>query len=260
MGETKQTHVLIVDDDAGFREALAFDFRRKGSNILQASNGKEALRIFLTQPVDVILSDVRMPDGDGKFLLEEVRKVTGKTPVFIFISGFAELDLQDVYQLGVEAVFPKPFDRKALMTTVELALRAREDKNPKRPIRREVHKVNSSLMLTIGGEEQILQLPVQNIGTGGMFVVTDGPFPEKGTKLKFAITLEGNSALAAAAVPSDPQGNGVVRWIRDGSTGEWPMGIGIEFEGLNPESRIRLTELINYLKTGAPSPLVAKKA
>ena len=66
--------VLIVDDEPSLRELLreVFSLERTG-RILTASSGNEALKIIRTTKVDAVISDVRMPDGDGIALLDGIR-------------------------------------------------------------------------------------------------------------------------------------------------------------------------------------------
>jgi len=75
--------ILIVDDEKILRESLASLFEDEGYEPLQAENGKEAHQILLERSVDVVLSDVRMPEMDGMDLLEHIRKLAPQTPVIL---------------------------------------------------------------------------------------------------------------------------------------------------------------------------------
>src|SRR5690606_2585354 len=97
-----------VDDEKVLCDAIAFDFKRKGYNVLCAYNGGDAFKIVQSQPVDLILSDVRMPNGDGVELLTNVKNHNYAIPIVMFITGFADLTLEQAYDMGVDAVFAKP--------------------------------------------------------------------------------------------------------------------------------------------------------
>lgn len=109
--------ILIVDDEEDLRDALAFDFKRQGYNILQAENGKVAYEIVSSQPVTVVLSDVRMAGGDGVELLKNIKSTHPHIPV-VLSTGFAEIGVDEAYALGAVAVILKPFERKVLKETI----------------------------------------------------------------------------------------------------------------------------------------------
>jgi len=113
--------ILIVDDENDLREAVAFDFRRKGFTVLSAKSGLGALELVKSSKVDLIISDIRMPDGDGFFLLEKIQSLEAKIPL-IFITGFTDRTEAECLQKGALKVIPKPFDRKALMSSAIEAL------------------------------------------------------------------------------------------------------------------------------------------
>ena len=83
----------------------------------------------------VILSDVRMPDGDGIELLEKVKEKNMFLPVMMFITGFADITLEEAYEKGADAVFSKPFDRKALFEAVVRALQSMDERWKRKEIR-----------------------------------------------------------------------------------------------------------------------------
>lgn len=225
---TKNT-VLIVDDEASLRNALVFDFKRRGFTVLDAENGTQALEIVEKNKLDLVLTDIRMPNGNGVELLDAIKARNPDLPIVMFITGFADLTLEDAYDKGADAVFAKPFDRKLLLETVSKVLTAREERWSKRiservPTDFEIALEFPELKLAIEGR-------VLNIGRGGMFVSLRGPFPTVGAK----VVLKGLIG-----------GNGVVRWVRTEQAGECSTGCGIEFEYLDDESRQRV---VNWIDT-----------
>jgi CheY-like chemotaxis protein len=114
MRETQKHTLLIVDDEDSLRDALVFEFSRRGFQVLSAANGTAALEIVKRERVDLIISDMRMPNGDGLFLLEQVRTLDPVRPYFIFVTGNSEVSRDECLAKGALQVFAKPFDRKAL--------------------------------------------------------------------------------------------------------------------------------------------------
>lgn len=118
----QEKNILIVDDDETLRDTLVFDFKRKGFNVFSAENGNRALEIVRSTQIHLVLSDIRMPGGDGISLLETLRKIDPNIPVVIFLTGFAEITEEDCIKKGAKKVIPKPFDRKQLFSSVMEAL------------------------------------------------------------------------------------------------------------------------------------------
>lgn len=110
--------VLVVDDEEIIKKALVFDFKRRGFSVLAAVNGTDALALVRRNKVDLVLSDIRMPGGDGIALLENVRSEHPSVPMVILLSGFSDVDEAQCLARGARRVFKKPFDRKLLMQYV----------------------------------------------------------------------------------------------------------------------------------------------
>ncbi len=120
MNESQRT-ILIVDDEEDLRDALCFDFRRQGYNVLLAENGRVAYQMIKSNPVALVLSDVRMAGGDGVELLKNLKDTHPQIPL-ILSTGFAEIGIDEAYALGASAVLLKPFERKILKETVQKTL------------------------------------------------------------------------------------------------------------------------------------------
>lgn len=245
MKEPKDVTVLIVEDEATLRAAVAFDFRTKGFNVLVANNGVDAWAILQKSRVDIILSDIRMPGMGGLELLDKVRERSAEAPVVIFLSGFAEITAEEAFSRGADALFMKPFDRKALMGLVMRKMLTKDEawaarKNDRFDVDFEANLNFPELQLAIGGR-------VLNIGRGGIFVALTEGFPKVGAKAQFKIQFKsGNVDLI--------EGMGTVRWVRTRGTETDPAGCGIEFEMLNDTCRREVIELINNLQTKALIP------
>jgi len=103
--------ILIVDDEAGIRDALTFGLESdNGYEIFGAEGGDEALRIIEATDIDVVVSDIRMPQGNGLALLRGIRIRNRIKPLVIMMSGYADVTLQDLISMGAETLLEKPFD------------------------------------------------------------------------------------------------------------------------------------------------------
>lgn len=119
--------VLVVDDDDDLREVVAQDFASKGYEVRTAASGDEAFRLVQQAPVDLVLSDLRMPSGDGIDLLKQIVALDAPRPAVILMTGFADLNSEQARALGAAALVGKPFDRSALFATVRALRVARGD-------------------------------------------------------------------------------------------------------------------------------------
>jgi CheY-like chemotaxis protein len=100
--------VLVVDDEQGIRDMLARHLRFVGHEVLRAGNGREALEILERQCVDVVVTDLVMPEMDGVALMRALREGYPTVP-FIAITGHVELrHLLTAMRLGAEDCLFKP--------------------------------------------------------------------------------------------------------------------------------------------------------
>lgn len=90
-----------------------------------ALNGEEALAAINAEPIDVLITDVRMPVMDGVSLVRRIAESGSNTPSIIFVSGFGDVDHKEMYSLGVEAFLTKPVRREELIDVLERALAER---------------------------------------------------------------------------------------------------------------------------------------
>ena len=112
--------ILIVDDEPAWIKALSHLLRNQGYKVLEASNGKDALKALSETKPDLILSDVRMPDMNGFDFLDQVRRTSknAKTPV-IFLSAMDDYDARKTAKdLGAADYLVKPFDEKDVLSVL----------------------------------------------------------------------------------------------------------------------------------------------
>jgi DNA-binding response OmpR family regulator len=115
--------VLIVDDDETLVRALALKLRAAGYEVLVGMDGLQAVMQAQRKDPDLILLDVRMPAGDGIYVMDKLHHSisTMRIPVIV-MSAMEDEDLRDkVSSLGAIGFVRKPFDADALIKAVDLA-------------------------------------------------------------------------------------------------------------------------------------------
>jgi len=111
--------ILIVDDDNMIAELLSAGFTRYGFKVHTAASGLEAWRIFEREHVDVVLTDICMPEMDGEELCRRVRERSPSTLVAVMTGGEFDVANALLHDGFADHFFQKPFD---LMNICELLL------------------------------------------------------------------------------------------------------------------------------------------
>lgn len=119
--------VLMVDDEPSVLSALRRLFRPQGYKLLQATNGADGLALLRENAVDVVISDMRMPEMDGARFLELVRKHDGGV-ARILLTGYADIaaTIAAINLGAIHRYIAKPWDDQALLVVVREALDRRQ--------------------------------------------------------------------------------------------------------------------------------------
>jgi two-component system cell cycle sensor histidine kinase/response regulator CckA len=123
---TGQGTILLVEDEEGLRALNARGLVSRGYSVLEAGNGVEAIEVLQKNggQVDLVVSDVVMPEMDGPTLLKELRKRNPALKI-IFVSGYAEEAFAKSLPQGEQFSFlPKPFTLKQLVGAVKETMRS----------------------------------------------------------------------------------------------------------------------------------------
>lgn len=118
--------IIVADDEIQISKLIKTfldkRFLSDGSNKFEVhvfSNGNDSIEFLKENKVDLILSDIRMPNGNGIELLNHLTKTQSQTP-FFFMTGFSgEYNQQDLIKMGAIKVFEKPFKCKDLVDELE---------------------------------------------------------------------------------------------------------------------------------------------
>ena len=119
MSEMKKT-ILLVDDSNSMREMVSFTLKADGHNIIEAEDGTKALDYARKNVVDLVITDVNMPNMDGITLTKELRKLeTYKfIPILILTTETAADKKQEGKIAGATGWIEKPFDPDHLLGAV----------------------------------------------------------------------------------------------------------------------------------------------
>ena len=115
MMNTRALDVLVVDDEAGFRDALTIFLTREGHRPTTAANGREGLERFRDGTFDVVVTDCAMPELFGDKLASAIKEISPQTPV-ILVTGFGDL-VEPTAEIDV--ILSKPFRLSDFRETLE---------------------------------------------------------------------------------------------------------------------------------------------
>lgn len=122
MNQLNGIHVLVVDDEDELREIFVDEFRSVGAVVFEARQGVEAMEVLRRETVHVVLSDVRMPGGDGISLMKNIDKEIRPKPLLFLCSGFSQHSMDEMKAIGVLEIFGKPFDWNMILSSIQKAL------------------------------------------------------------------------------------------------------------------------------------------
>lgn len=123
----RRPRVLVAEDEAEMRSLIARTLRKEQCDIVEARDGTQLIRLLLTHllapgegrdPVDLIISDIRMPGANGLDVVSALRRQDTQTPV-ILITAFGDAETHlEAYRLGAVMLLNKPFDMEDLRLVV----------------------------------------------------------------------------------------------------------------------------------------------
>jgi len=118
--------VLIIDDDATFRNLVEQVFAQKGYQVLEAGSGREGLRLMFDQRPDLVLLDVVMPGIDGWQVCTRIREISDVPIIMITGRHKSEEDIVRGLDYGADDYLTKPVRSKELVARVQAILRRAE--------------------------------------------------------------------------------------------------------------------------------------
>lgn len=118
--------ILIIDDEEMFRQMLRQMLEMAGYEVVEASEGGEAIGLFRKQPADLVITDIFMPEKEGIATIQEMKKEFPKLKM-IAVSGGGNKRcgfeyLQFAESVGADCTLSKPFERQEILDAVEKLL------------------------------------------------------------------------------------------------------------------------------------------
>jgi two-component system response regulator HydG len=189
--------VLVVEDDDAMRDLLVEELSDAGFSVLSAPDGRAGVDVVLGTPIDLIITDLRMPDLDGFDLIRDVQ-ATRQAPHIVMITAFGSIETAiKAVKLGAFDYITKPFEIEELLLCADKALKDRKLHRHIEHLQREVE--GKYRFGNIVGEskqmQEVLNL-VTRISTSDAFVLITG---ESGTgKELIARAIHYNSPRAGS--------------------------------------------------------------
>ncbi|MBK8257070.1 MAG: sigma-54-dependent Fis family transcriptional regulator [Polyangiaceae bacterium] len=119
--ETK-THVLVVDDDPAVGMVLGALLQQAGYRATSVQSAARAVELLSTEPIDAVITDLRMPGMDGMQLLAHVVRALPDVPVLVISAHASIPDAVEAMKVGAADFVQKPFDREEILFSLKKAL------------------------------------------------------------------------------------------------------------------------------------------
>jgi two-component system, NtrC family, response regulator AtoC len=117
--------ILVVDDELNMRLVLSAMLKKEGYDVSTASNGREALKVLLQDDVDVVVTDLKMPELDGMGLLEQIMDQYPAMPVIIITAHGTVTTAVNALKKGAFDYITKPFEQDDLKNVISKAVKTR---------------------------------------------------------------------------------------------------------------------------------------
>jgi PAS domain S-box-containing protein len=168
--KSEELHVLVVDDEIDTREGCMRILSRIGYHVQTSASGEEALGIIQTQPVSLVLLDLKMPGLEGMEVLRRIREIDEKVLVIV-ITGYATVEAAiNAMKLGAYDFIAKPFEPDALRMVVRRA-------HERIHLTRETEKLDQERRKTLadlGNEKSRTRTIIQSLPTGVVVTNAEG--------------------------------------------------------------------------------------
>ncbi|MBL8414716.1 MAG: sigma-54-dependent Fis family transcriptional regulator [Propionivibrio sp.] len=252
----KDRQILVVDDEPKMRRVLEIMLQKMGHRVLTAGNGREALAHFQAHTVDLVITDLRMPEMDGIGLLASLRAQDSDVPVVVITAhGTIETAVAAMKQGACDYIL-RPFDIDVLELAVKRALSSVEVTRQNTFLKQEIDRGWDAFIGTSVAMQSVYEL-IRRVGPSKASVLITG---ETGTGKELAARAIHNASprrdklfvpINCAAIPADILESELFGYEKGAFTGAIKDRVG-KFE-LADGGTIFLDEL-----TEMPMPLQAK--
>jgi CheY-like chemotaxis protein len=236
-------HILIVDDEPDLIHILGVILTKtKRYKVSGAEDGNKALD-FLSKnsSVELVLADIKMPEMDGLALIKKIKERNLEKPEVVFLTGFTDIPLDEIYDAGACGFVSKPFDWEKIISVVDEALLLRP--KYKQPFKKEEIKADINIELE---SIEAAQLYSDNftLGRAGFFIT----IPQQvftGDLVSFKISFLGGDI-------KNIDGVGQVIWYN--RTKDGLSHLGLKFHNIEPELETFIEKFCNKNSVSAFIP------
>ncbi len=123
---TRQTKILVVDDDARLRDLLRRYLTEQGFSVTTAENAQSMNRFWLRERFDLLVLDLMLPGEDGLSITRRLRGAGDMTPIIMLTAKGEETDRIVGLEMGADDYLPKPFNPRELLARIGAVLRRRQ--------------------------------------------------------------------------------------------------------------------------------------
>jgi two-component system, NtrC family, response regulator AtoC len=204
----KQRYVLVVDDEPHMRRVLEIMLHKAGHLVFVAGNGREALEVLRNNPVDLVITDMRMPKMDGIELLTHLRQDGVEVPVIVITAHGSVESAVNAMKRGASDYILRPFDIDALELAIARVLNEAEVVRQNSFMREELNRGWNAFVGTSAAMHTVYELIRQVAPTKAPVMITG----ETGTGKELAARAIHNASprssklfvpINCAAIPAD---------------------------------------------------------
>jgi DNA-binding response OmpR family regulator len=121
----RSARILLVDDEQSIQTLLSYPLRKEGYDVVQATDGRQALDRFEEQPFDLVVLDLMLPKVDGLEICRQLRSRSA-VPIIMLTAKSEEIDKVVGLELGADDYITKPFSLREFSSRIKAALRRAE--------------------------------------------------------------------------------------------------------------------------------------
>jgi two-component system, OmpR family, response regulator len=125
----RSARILLVDDEQSIQTLLSYPLRKEGYDVVQATDGRQALDRFEEQPFDLVVLDLMLPRIDGLEICRRLRS-RSSVPIIMLTAKSDEIDKVVGLELGADDYITKPFSLREFSSRIKAALRRAEMSRP----------------------------------------------------------------------------------------------------------------------------------
>lgn len=120
--DCRDKQILVVEDEYDIGDIIEHYLKREGMQVLRAMNGKQAIEIHASHPIDLILLDIKLPELNGWEVLSKIRQ-KAQTPVIMLTALDQDIDKVMALRIGADDFVVKPFNPNEVVARVQAVLR-----------------------------------------------------------------------------------------------------------------------------------------